>query len=429
MTVLAILVHVDPSVRDAYQAALPAHCDLLIVNAPGGGRSAAYTQLARDIARRGSGTMLEEVVRYGGGLAMSHYSGVILATFSAGYGLARELLWESDGSAEQLGGLVAIDSWHSSLVGGAPSADQLTGLVRYAKRAQASECVCWLGHSDVETPQTGPQAFASTTQVALSLKAATGLLGLGNDTTSGGLRVRGWDIRESDRSEHVAALTSWGPDWLGDAVRAWREVSGVGDTDPAPAEWDTGLDLSTATIGERCCAWLGFQFGLDPREIPGSQHEPLILGYSQHCRRGGAFLGVRDDGGPRWLHGDSVALPRDEDPWCAALMSAALCAVLRPGETPPHGLRVSVREQVEDARLAGTLRPVGWTPTPGSIAILARRVAGTLRDPLRGGNGHARGVLQIDGDRYLAIGGNERDAIRCGWHAWSDELLRGWIER
>jgi len=425
MTTLAILVHADPSVRDAYQAALPPGCDLIIVNAPGGGRSSAYTRLARTIANGGRGTMLEEIVRYGG-RELERYSGAVLATFSAGYGLARVLLQESDGSADQLGGLVAIDSWHTSLVGGAPNADQLTGLVRYAERAQAGECVCWLGHTDVQTPQTGAGAFASTTQVANALRAATGLDG----DSDGGLRVRAFDIRKSDTQEHIAALTTWGPDWLADAVREFERMRPP-DTLPSPVpSWDEGiLDVSDLSIGERCCAWLGYQFGLDPREIPGSHHEPLILSYSKHCRRGGVFLGINDDGAPQWLHGTPLPLWADEMAWCAALQSAALCAVLRPGETPPHGLRVSVRELVEDAHKAGTLRPVGWTPTPGSIAILARRVAGTLRDPLRGGNGHTRCVLQIDGDRYLAIGGNEANAVGCGWHKWRNDLLRGWVER
>ena len=138
---------------------------------------------------------------------------------------------------------------------------------------------------------------------------------------------------------------------------------------------------------------------------------------------------MRDDGAPRWLHGTPLPLWTDEMAWCAALQSAALCAVLRPGEVPPHGLRVSVRELVEDARIANTLRLPAWRPTPGSIGIYARVVAGTLRDPLRGGNGHTRGVIQADGDRYLGIGGNERDAIGLGWHPLIDPLLRGWIER
>jgi hypothetical protein len=429
MTTLAILVHADPSVRAAYQAALPPDTDLLILNAPGGGRSSAYTQLARSIAA-GPGTMLEAVVRRAGGLTLDRYTGgVVLATFSAGYGLARELLWASDGSDRQLSGLVAIDSWHAGFDPDHTAADaQLDGLIRYAGRALAGECVCWLAHTDVETPQDGPEAFASTTQVVDEVQRLMGLPGDPVDWSDGGLRLRGRDEHVSDHAEHVAALTVWGPDWLGDAVRALHQLRGPMSTEPAPA-WDDGLDLSGATIGERCCAWLGFQFGTDPREIPGPEHEPVILSYSAHCRRGGTFLGVRDDGKPRWLHGTPLALWTDEQAWCAALQSGALCAVLRPGETPPHGLRVSVRELVEDARLAGTLRPAEWGPTPGSIAILARYVGGTLRDPLSGGNGHTRCVLQVDGERYLGLGGNEGNAIGLGWHRLDDGLLRGWVER
>jgi hypothetical protein len=164
------------------------------------------------------------------------------------------------------------------------------------------------------------------------------------------------------------------------------------DTDPAPAtSWHDGADLSQMSLAQRCCMWLGYQFGLEPR--------------------GGSRLELQTD--------DS------DSPWCAALASATLRCALLPNEMPPHGLRISVRELVEDAREAGTLRPANWTPTFGSLAICAR--AG--QNPLHGGSGHVRCVVGVEGPRYLGIGGNEDDTIKCAWHSLLATEVVGWIER
>jgi hypothetical protein len=191
----------------------------------------------------------------------------------------------------------------------------------------------------------------------------------------------------------------------------------------ANTEWP--WDDATLALGERLLAWLGHQFGLDPREIPGDQHEPLILGYSEHCRRGGTFLGVDAYGEPRWDGGAPLPLWTDELAWCAAYQSAALHAALLPGEEPPHGLRVSVRELVEDARKAGTLESPGYEPRPGDLGVYAR--AG--EDPLLAGRGHTQAVVQHDGDRVLTIGGNEQNRIQVQWEPLRRESLRGWIVR
>ncbi len=200
------------------------------------------------------------------------------------------------------------------------------------------------------------------------------------------------------------------------------------DTEPGSrAPWHAELDLTATPLGHRLVVWLGYQFGLAPREIPGPEHDPTILSYSAHCRRGGRFLGVRPGGEPIWEGGTPLPLPGDDSPWhwCAATQSEALRACLLPGETPPHGLRVSVRELVEDARVAGTLRPKHWLPTPGSLAILARGGS----NPLHGGPGHVRGVVEVDGEQYLGIGGNEGDTVRMGWHDLDAADLVAWVER
>jgi hypothetical protein len=228
--------------------------------------------------------------------------------------------------------------------------------------------------------------------------------------------------RDSSHKEHHDYLTG---------LILWRPLNAPEsppDTDRSPAtSWHEGVDLKALSLGNRCLMWLGYQLGLKPREIPGPEHEPIILSYSKNCRRGGRFVGVREDGAPIWEGGTPLSLPTDDSdsPWCAALASATLEHALLPGEVPPHGLRVSVRELVEDARAAGTLRLQDWTPTPGSLAILAR----SGHDPLKGGPGHVRCVVGVDAGRYLGLGGNEGDTITCAHHSLTAPELRAWVRR
>lgn len=204
--------------------------------------------------------------------------------------------------------------------------------------------------------------------------------------------------------------------------------------DRIPDEGPIWRDRSLS-VGLRMCGWLGAQFGMKVREIPGARHDPRILAYSRHCARGGRFLGVRDDGMPIWSDGAiRLRLYRDEDPWCAATASECLRVSLYPDEPPPHGLRVAVRELVEDA--GGSLIPsrpgwskawrdIGYDPKPGDLAIYRR--AG--ESPRRGGRGHVRTVIQRKGNRYLGIGGNEGNRVAMAWHPIANPRLEGWIAR
>lgn len=195
------------------------------------------------------------------------------------------------------------------------------------------------------------------------------------------------------------------------------------DTDPSPPLYD--WRSHDGTIGERCCGWLGAQFGFDPREIPGPEHDPRILSYSKHCYRGGHMLTVDIDGEPLWRGGVPLSAPSDEWPWCAMARSAAVCAVLRPGERPPHGARVSCRELCEDGKTAGTLHVVGdgYEPQPGDAAIYER--AG--QNPLAGGQGHVRTLIQNMGGMGTFIGGNEGDRFMVGPAPMVEPKLVAWI--
>jgi len=341
-------------------------------------------------------------------------STVSFVGYSAGCWLGRDGLYTSEADLGELAASVLLDGAHTPYAvdakGAHPEA-RSAELGRFTRAAEAHPMV--VVHSDTQTPPPGyDQAYASTTVVAEAMREA--------GTEAEIVHVPGG---------HGPVLVRHGPDLLADYLAPLLAAL------PEPPAWHDGADLEALTLGERCCMWLGYQYGLDPREIAGPTHNEIIRSYSRHCRRGGRFMGVRDDGMPRWEGGFSVALPTDDrdSPWCAALASETVRAALLPGENPPHGLRVSVRELVEDARTAGTLRPLSWDPTPGSLAICARWVTrgGTrvLSDPLRGGQGHVRCVIQLDGERYAGLGGNEGDRITWAWYSRGDELLRAWIER
>ncbi len=189
-------------------------------------------------------------------------------------------------------------------------------------------------------------------------------------------------------------------------------------------KWADGLMLDCLPVGIRAVAWMGYQSTQGVKEIAGIKHNETILSYSRHCRRKGTFKGVDKWGNGLWSGGFALPLSRDEDPWCAAFASESLrCALLR-GECPPHGLRVSVRELVEDARVAKTLIDKTIPPKIGWLAILGR----LGESPMLGGRGHVRCVIDAPSAKeYRAIGGNESNAIGMGNHLLSD--VHGWIIR
>lgn len=223
-----------------------------------------------------------------------------------------------------------------------------------------------------------------------------------------------------------------------------RETDPAPDTEPEP--FDVRTDWAELSVGKRLVVWLGQEWGQPGGvvEIPGPEHNPRILSYSQHCRRGGVFAGLHADLSPRWepdehgQRGVSLSLWSDELSWCAATVSGGLMACLRPGEPPPFGPRVSVRELVEDARRAGTFRGTDYEPQPGDLQILARWVyrggQRVLADPTKGDNGHVRlFVRPINDRRGWFFGGNEstekspQGELNHQGRDIRDPLLRGWI--
>ncbi len=152
------------------------------------------------------------------------------------------------------------------------------------------------------------------------------------------------------------------------------------------------------SMGERAVEWSLRQIGTE--EIPGPKHNPLIVAWGSACRRGGQYLG-RLRG---WIGRPfPISSATDEEAWCAKFASAAMLAVLREGEIPPHSPRVSVAELIQDARTLGTWRDAasGYIPKVGDLECYARKG----QDPRTGGSGHVARVERVEPRR--TVGGNE----------------------
>jgi hypothetical protein len=379
--------------------------------------------------RDGEGRLLPRTLaKYAPGVSVTRLAFI---GYSAGCWYARDGLFAHEDDRAAIDAALMLDGLHGTKA-------QLEHAIAYSETGALIST-----HTDVQT-----QGYPSTTETAETLAIEAPLATIIHRTPK---------LGETQKQQHGRSLTQHGPEVVrdhlvpilksleADGTSGNQSVSGdrqrdedpPPDTDPDPDAW-RAPDLSLA---ERMCEWLGFEFGHKVREIPGSQHNPRIVGYSQQCRRRGTFLGVNSAGEPEWDlstdRGFPLPLPTDELAWCAAFRSACLLANLLPGEEPPHGLRVSVREQCEDARAAGTLRLVGsgYVPKPGDAVIKARNG----QNPLHGGQGHVHTIIvtwdvdvlpdgTLGAGGYRAIGGNEGNAVRVRDWSLTDAAVVAFIE-
>lgn len=216
MAHIVYFVKGDASIIASYKQALSrvGDFDFVIVTASPDGLSSAYGRLADALCDPDGHICPGLAARFGAPRAP--YETTTLATFSAGYKLAERLL-AIPADCDAIDAYVAIDSVHADFE--ADPADrtakdaQIAPFVAFAKRAQAGEKLFWLGHSDVVTPQFGPKAYASTTQVSAEIvRLAGGEEGL--------FRTRAYNVEASPVKEHVAALVKWGPAFLAEAMTA-----------------------------------------------------------------------------------------------------------------------------------------------------------------------------------------------------------------
>lgn len=399
----------------AYEEVLGPEVALQWVALPG--RSAVFTQAGQQARGRDGRCIPGLLARW----APGSWGSVSLICYSAGYGLAREVLRHED-DRDELSGLVLLDALHAALgPTGLPMAAQLEPFRLYAEEARAWRKLFVMGHTDVQTPQTGPGAFASTTQCADALLAQVG-------DPDGGWIVRPYDLADAahQQREHGLALTQWGPELcqvLAGWLRVWRAFrageespADVADLppDPPPETLRTGEPARPwhepgRTLGERAVVWSMAERDAGAREEPpGSNAGPRVISYLAPCVRKGKLLGLRSGA------------------WCAASACAAGTAALLPGEQLPHGYRASGLELVADATERGTWRPrgSGYRPKVGDVAVYSRGTPGSWER-------HVVRVLAApapDSQRWTSIGGNENDRWQVTERSLEDAGLCGFIE-
>lgn len=167
-------------------------------------------------------------------------------------------------------------------------------------------------------------------------------------------------------------------------------------------------------------------------EPRGSNTGPRVRLYLGGCVRGGKGLGLT------------------AAEWCASFVSfcvwTAAWPEMRPGapgmrtlfwsatdradRDPPIGYRAAVAELVADARAASAWHDVseiapGAGPQPGDLLVFGRGG----HDPRAGGTGHVAIVETGDTGSWVAIGGNQGDAVSAQPRGLQDvaEPLVGWI--
>lgn len=234
MRSLILFIHADPAVGPTYRKALAPIGDFDMPIVYLGGYSNAYSEGGRRF-RGADGRVLPQLVARYAPRHLDNYDQVALITFSAGYAMAREVL-QHPKDREALSALVMLDSLHAGFDPDHTASDgQLSHFVEFAKRAQQGGCLFWLGHTDVTTPQTGPGAFASTTQAANELVRLAG-------PPSGKFLVRAYDLEKDPLVEHRRVLAdqgpehhAWGPDFCAEALVPWLGSGWHASTPPAPA--------------------------------------------------------------------------------------------------------------------------------------------------------------------------------------------------
>ncbi len=410
---LVLFIHGDESsVRRMYTDALRplGEVDLVFINC--GAYSSPYAAEGTNL-RDTSGRVLPRLLGkwVPTAIAARKHDTLSVVSFSAGYGLAREILRSSDDRGA-LDAYVALDSVHSAPIGTAASKVQLQPFADYATRAKNGQCLMWLSHTDVQTPQLpAKNAFASTTQVAEELLKLTG-------GTGGNWFVRSYNTRPASEQmgEHSAALVEWGPSFVAEALvpylsNGWRGTPDPGpvDLDPAPVPWrDRSLSLA-----QRCVILSRHEMESGVQEEPlGSNTSPRIREYFEpaYRRATGAYL--------KLTSGD----------WCAASACwvARECALPYDGtsrEVVPHGYHASGIEIQDSAKASGAWRPVGtYAPKPGDVCILKRGTEAWQRHVCR---------VELPPDangKFPTLGGNENNKWSRTIRSLNDPALLGFVE-
>jgi hypothetical protein len=365
MRLYVLLAHADPSVAPRYRAALEAagvDAVVLAFVAPGKGLSSRYTALASDV--RAGGRVLPGLLRRYP--APGPYDALVLATYSAGYALAREVL-RSDADRAELAGWIGLDSLHANeRRPGVPDPAQMAPFIALAREAREGRRLCWIGHSDVD-----PVTYASTTETAAAvLRAAGGEGGL--------LHVEGFDVARDAAEEHRRALTHWGPDF----------------------------------VARACAALLRGQQGAPEQAAPMVEPAaPAVALGAALLEAARADLGVRETGGANRGPEIDAALRAVGAPvgsaWCAAMLTRWLRRAAEaagvPSPIPGSAGAKAIGSQLVQAGRWGDARELAGRVGPGWIVVWHRGAPGAW-------TGHVGVVEAVQGDEIVTIEANSGPA-------------------
>lgn len=311
------------------------------------------------------------------------HSTLSFIAFSAACWLVREAL-RSDEDQTAIDAFVALDGVHDN--NGPVTVDdhELGPYFRYAERAKRGQSLFWIGHTDVET-----YGYRSTTDTAAALLRLTGGVG-------GNFYIRPYDLfpDAKAKSEHGAALTTWGPSFVAEALVPHLMKLGRSIPPPEGRPWhDDSLSL-----GQRAVAWSVKELARGKLETQGVNAGPVISEYFAPAMRN--------------VNGIERPLGIRSGNWCAVGACAAERASLLAGEKPTLPYRASGIELQKDAAAAGIWRPVslsksGWAPAIGDLVIL-KRGTGWERHVCRvftgvDGYGAYRTIDANHGDRWTIV--------------------------
>jgi len=183
--------------------------------------------------------------------------------------------------------------------------------------------------------------------------------------------------------------------------RETNDISG-----PTSAPWRADV----LSIGERALLWSQSELEAGVCENPpGSNTSPRIASYFAPATRN--------------IAGVERMLNLKGGHWCAVAACAAMKAVLLPGEVAPHPYRCSGYELQQDAAKVGTWRPKSalkdWRPAPGDLCILDRG---------GGWKRHVCRVVNVAGEMFVTIGGNESDRWSYTDRRFDNSELLGFVE-
>lgn len=402
---LVLLAHADPSVRPLYESACGPGVSVrpfVAGSEYGKGLSEPYKRMAA--ALRKGGRIIPSLLAKYAADAPAHDK-IVLAWWSGGYALAREVL-ASEEERDVLDGCVALDGGHASEeADGTPLDAQVQSFANYAKLAREGKKVFLYGHSTVD-----PVSYASTTEVGQEIAKLAG-------QPERGFSIRKFDKLpgEAPKDEHVRALRQWGPVLVADACerlreRTWWEVltDNIDRITALPARLGEALRVEDG-VGAIALEIARLE-AATVREKTGNNDGAVEKYFIDGPEGAGPTVRRNPMTGPK----GSPELPTGWTSgweWCASSSTFCVALAAKRAKQPTKIVRrIAVWEIARDARENGTMMAKLEAPKLGYLAIWKRSGQNPM---IPGGTGHVSLVETLPD-----ANGNFRDLNGNAGTAW-----------